>query len=53
MLVSMSVEIQAPPEKVWPYLVEPEKTMQWFTALKKFEYTSEKKGGGWLHLLLV
>ena len=35
MLVSMSVDIQAPPEKVWPYLVEPEKTMQWFTALKK------------------
>ena len=32
MLVSMSVDIQAPPEKVWPYLVEPEKTMQWFTA---------------------
>lgn len=45
MLVSMSVDIEAPPEKVWPYLVEPEKTMQWFTALKKFEWTSEEQGG--------
>ena len=45
MLVSMSVDIQTPPEKVWPYLVEPEKTMQWFTALTKFEYTSEQPGG--------
>ena len=45
MLVSMSVDIKAPPEVVWPYLVEPQKTMQWFTALKKFEYTSEKQGG--------
>ncbi|MFQ5918731.1 MAG: SRPBCC family protein [Thermoplasmata archaeon] len=41
----MSVEIEAPPEKVWPYLVEPVKTMQWHT-LKKFEYTSEKPGPG-------
>jgi uncharacterized protein YndB with AHSA1/START domain len=41
----MSVDIQAPPEKVWPYLVEPEKTMQWFTALKVFEYTSEQHAG--------
>jgi uncharacterized protein YndB with AHSA1/START domain len=41
----MSVDIEAPPEKVWPYLVEPEKTMQWFTALKKFDYTSEQHEG--------
>ena len=45
MLVSMSVDINAPPEKVWPYLVEPEKTTQWFTALKKFEWTSDQAGG--------
>jgi uncharacterized protein YndB with AHSA1/START domain len=41
----MSVDIKAPPEVVWPYLVVPEKTMQWFTALKKFEYTSEEHDG--------
>ena len=45
MLVSMSVDIQAPPEIVWPYLVEPEKAKQWFTLLKIFEYTSEEHGG--------
>ena len=45
MYVRMTVDIEAPPEIVWPYLVEPEKTVQWFTALKVFEYTSEAKGG--------
>ena len=45
MFVSMSVDIETPPEKVWPYLVEPEKCKQWFTALKIFEYTSEEHGG--------
>ena len=34
MLVSMSVDIKAPPEVVWPYLVEPEKCTRWLTALK-------------------
>lgn len=45
MLVRMSVDIHAPPEIVWPYLVVPRKTMQWLTALKKFEYTSAQQGG--------
>jgi uncharacterized protein YndB with AHSA1/START domain len=40
----MSIDINAPPAKVWPYLVEPDKTMQWYTMLKKFEYTSENRG---------
>lgn len=41
----MSVDINAPPEKVWPYLVDPEKTMSWYTMLKKFDYTNGKSGG--------
>ena len=45
MLVRMSVDIDAPPEKVWPYLVEPEKAKQWFTALKIFDWTSDPPGG--------
>ena len=44
MQVQMAVDIKAPPEKVWPYLVEPDKAMQWYTMLKKFEYTSEHTG---------
>ena len=40
----MGVDIEAPPEKVWPFLVEPEKTMAWYTMLEKFDYTSEETG---------
>jgi uncharacterized protein YndB with AHSA1/START domain len=40
----MSVDISATPETVWPFLVEPDKTMQWYTMLKKFEYTSDERG---------
>jgi uncharacterized protein YndB with AHSA1/START domain len=45
MLVRMSVDIDAPPERVWPFLLEPEKAKQWFTALKEFEWTSEEREG--------
>lgn len=44
MRVQMGVDIEAPPEQVWPFLVEPEKTMAWYTMLEKFEYTSEETG---------
>jgi uncharacterized protein YndB with AHSA1/START domain len=45
MKIQKSIDIAAPPEKIWPYLVEPEKIMQWFTLLRKFEYTSSKHSG--------
>jgi uncharacterized protein YndB with AHSA1/START domain len=45
MKVQRSIEIKAPPEKIWPWLIEPEKIMKWFTLLRKFEYTSEQRGG--------
>ncbi len=45
MRVQRSVEIAAPPEKIWPFLVEPEKIMKWFTLLKKFEYTGKQRSG--------
>lgn len=41
MRMHMSVDIDAPPETVWPFLVEPEKAMQWYDMLKVFEYTGE------------
>jgi uncharacterized protein YndB with AHSA1/START domain len=40
----MSVDIEAPPENVWPYLVEPEKAMEWYTSLKSFEYADGERG---------
>jgi uncharacterized protein YndB with AHSA1/START domain len=45
MKLQRSVEIAAPPEKIWPFLVESEKIMKWFTFLKKFEYTGTQKTG--------
>ncbi|MGD0780556.1 MAG: SRPBCC family protein [Dehalococcoidales bacterium] len=45
MKVQRSIDIKAAPEKVWPFLVEPEKILKWFNLLKKFEYTGEKRSG--------
>jgi len=45
MRIERSIEIAAPPEKIWPFLVEPEKIMKWFTLLRKFEYTGEQRSG--------
>ncbi len=45
MRVRKSIEIAAPPEKVWPYFVEPEKVLQWCTTFRRFEYTGAQHGG--------
>jgi uncharacterized protein YndB with AHSA1/START domain len=45
MRIQKSIEIAAPPEKIWPFLVEPEKILKWFTILEKFEYTSKQRSG--------
>jgi uncharacterized protein YndB with AHSA1/START domain len=45
MKVQRSIGIAAPPEKIWPYLVEAEKIPKWFNLLRKFEYTGEKRAG--------
>jgi len=45
MRIQRSIEITAPPEKIWPFLVEPDKILKWFTLLRKFEYTSEQRSG--------
>ena len=46
MYVTMSVDIEAPPERVWEFLVEPEKAKAWFHALEVYEWTSERSGLG-------
>jgi uncharacterized protein YndB with AHSA1/START domain len=46
MYVTKSVEIEAPPERVWTFLVEPDRAKQWFHALKEYEWTSEPGGVG-------
>ena len=45
MRVESSVEIAVPPEKVWPFLIEPEKVLQWCITFQKFEYTGEQRSG--------
>ena len=45
MKVQGSIVINAPPEKIWPYLVEPEKVLQWSSTYKKFEYVGEQHSG--------
>jgi uncharacterized protein YndB with AHSA1/START domain len=45
MKVQGSIDIAAPPEKVWPFLVEPGRILRWYTLLQKFEYTSEQPAG--------
>ncbi|MFC2071525.1 SRPBCC family protein [Chloroflexota bacterium] len=43
MRVQRSIEIAAAPDKIWPFMVEPEKILKWCITFKKFEYTSEKR----------
>ena len=45
MRVEKSIEITAPPEKIWPFLAEPENILKWYVPLQKFDYTSEQRGG--------
>jgi uncharacterized protein YndB with AHSA1/START domain len=45
MRVKRSVEITVSPEKIWPFLVEPEKVLKWCITFKKFEYTSGQHSG--------
>lgn len=45
MKVHKSIEIAAPPEKIWPFLVEPDRIIKWCITFKKFEYTSEQQIG--------
>ena len=45
MIVQNSVHIDAPGEKIWPYLVEPEKILQWCITFRSFEYTGEPAEG--------
>jgi len=39
--VKGSVWLNVKPEEVWPYLVEPEKLMQWLTEMHAFEWLDE------------
>ncbi len=45
MKVSESMEINAAPERIWPFLVDPDKVLQWCITFKKFEYCGDQRSG--------
>lgn len=49
MKVQRSIEIAAPPHKIWTFLVEPEKILKWCIIEEKFEYTGEHRTGVGTH----
>ena len=40
-----SIEIFAPPERIWPYLVEPEQVLLWSSTYKIYRYAGEQHDG--------
>jgi uncharacterized protein YndB with AHSA1/START domain len=42
MKVQRSIEIGAPPERIWPFLAEPQRILEWYIPLQKFEYTGDQ-----------
>ncbi len=45
MRVSESIDIAAPPSRVWLFLIDPQKILQWCITFKKFEYCGEQRSG--------
>jgi uncharacterized protein YndB with AHSA1/START domain len=39
-----SIILSAAPEKVWPYLFEPEKVLQWCITYQKYAYAGDTRG---------
>jgi uncharacterized protein YndB with AHSA1/START domain len=45
MKIEKSIEIAAPPERIWPYFIDPEKILQWSITFKEFRFTGEQQRG--------
>ncbi len=45
MKIQKTLETSAPPNKVWPYFIEPGKILQWCITFKKFEYPGAQSAG--------
>jgi uncharacterized protein YndB with AHSA1/START domain len=45
MRIEKSIEISAPPEKIWPFFVDPERVLEWYSTFRTFEYTGDLRGG--------
>jgi len=45
MFVRDSIHIDAPGEKIWAYMIDPEKIMKWCITFQQFKYVSEQHQG--------
>jgi len=45
MIIQNSIEITAPPERIWQFFVEPEKVLKWSITFRKFDYVGEQREG--------
>jgi len=45
MKVQKSIEIAAIPQKIWPFLVEPDKILRWCITFSKFQYITGQRSG--------
>jgi len=43
--VHQSIEIAAPPEKIWPLLIEPDNVLKWYGTLRTFRYAEGSPPG--------
>jgi uncharacterized protein YndB with AHSA1/START domain len=50
MHVLRSVEIAAPPERIWPLMVEPNNVRQWYPTLRTYEYEDAGRRGTGAHV---
>ena len=45
MRIQKAIEIAAPPERIWPFFVEPDRVLQWYSTFRKFEYSGDLRSG--------
>ena len=45
MKVQKAIEINATPERIWPFFIEPEKILLWYSTFRKFEYAGDQHSG--------
>ena len=43
--IEKSISIAAPPEKMWPFLIEPEKFLKWWFTVQEYQPTGQPLSG--------